>query len=252
MDNILILDTETTSLDRPYCYNLGYLIVSPDNQILCQHDFVIAQVWDNLPLFASAYYADKRPLYVNAMRGRKAEKIKWGFAMQQLKRDIKQFKVTSCYAYNSSFDDKTIQFNCDWFHTQNAIETIPIFDIRAYAHQWICDDKYLAFCEQQQLLTESGNYSTTAESVYRYITADADFEEAHTALADSIIENSILQYCFRKGATPATEYKIVYSFPRISTKPFKIKVDGQIIYDGEYIKKYVRNDTYSFTTPSRE
>jgi hypothetical protein len=37
--------------------------------------------------------------------------------------------------------------------------------------------------------------------------------------------------------------------PRPQTKPFIIKVDNEVIYEGEYVKKYVRNDTYNFTTP---
>ena len=148
--NYLVLDTETTNLEKCYCYNLGYTIISPEGETLASRDFVITQIWDNLPLFASAYYADKRPIYVKAMRAHKAEKIKWGYAMQEMKRDIKKFNVSSCYAYNSPFDDKVIQFNCDWFHTQNAIETIPIFDIRGYAHHFICNDEYFAFSTMEK------------------------------------------------------------------------------------------------------
>ena len=185
---------------------------------------------------------------MKAMRARKAEKIKWGYAMQEMKRDIKKFNVSSCYAYNSPFDDKVIQFNCDWFHTQNAIETIPIFDIRGYAHHFICNDEYFAFCEQNQRFTDSGNYSTTAETMFQYITQNPDFIEDHTALSDSLIEAQILLKCIAAGASPATEYEVIRTFPRITQTPFKVKVDGQIIYDGEYIRKYIRNNVYSFTT----
>ena len=247
--NYLVLDSETTNLEpKPFCYNLGYTIISPEGETLTNRDFVITQIWDNLPLFASAYYADKRPVYVKAMRARKAEKIKWGYAMQEMKRDIKKFNVSSCYAYNSPFDDKVIQFNCDWFHTQNAIETIPIFDIRGYAHHFICNDEYFAFCEQNQRFTDSGNYSTTAETMFQYITQNPDFIEDHTALSDSLIEAQILLKCIAAGASPAMEYEVIRTFPRITQTPFKVKVDGQIIYDGEYIRKYIRNNVYSFTT----
>ena len=47
--NYLVLDTETTNLDRPYCYNLGYTIISPEGKTLTNRDFVITQIWDNLP-----------------------------------------------------------------------------------------------------------------------------------------------------------------------------------------------------------
>lgn len=248
--NHLILDTETTSIDpsRSFTYNIGLCVVNDAGEVLEARDFVIAQVWDNLPLFQSAYYADKRPIYVKAMRARKAEKIKYGFAMQEMKRIIKRHDIQACYAYNSPFDDAVIQFNCDWFHTQNAIETIPIFDIRGYAHHFICNDDFFAFCEQNQRFTDSGNYSTTAETMFQYITGNPEFVEDHTALSDSLIEAQILLKCIAAGASPATEYEVVRTFPRITQTPFKIKVDGQIIYDGEYIRKYMRNNVYSFTT----
>ena len=31
-------------------------------------------------------------------------------------------------------------------------------------------------------------------------------------------------------------------------KPFTVKVNGKVIYEGKYVKKYARNDTYNFTT----
>lgn len=250
--NILILDTETTAIEpnKCFCYNLGMVIHNTEtNSTLEAKDFVITQVWDNLPLFESAYYKDKRPLYVSAMRARKARKEKWGYVCQEMKRDIKKYNVQSCYAYNSPFDDNVISFNCNWFHTQNPIETIPIFDIRGYAHKWLCDEEYFAYCEANSLFTESGNYSTTAEAVTRYIRQDNTFMEEHTALSDSIIETEILMECLRRGGELATEYPVVRSFPRLTRTPFTIKVNKEIIYQGEYVKKYIRNNTYSFTTP---
>lgn len=250
MPNIMVLDTETTSLEKPFCYNLGYAIYNTDEaEYLDVQDFVIAQVWDNLPLFESAYYKEKRPLYVAAMRAHKAEKIKWGYAMQEMKRAIKKYNVTSCYAYNSPFDDKVITFNCDWYHCQNPLDNLPIFDIRGYAHQFICGtNDYKQYCEENQLFTDSGNYSTTAEAVTRYLMNDNTFNEEHIALSDSLIETDILNECRNRGAELATNYTVVRSFPRIVKHPFTIKVDKEVIYQGEYLKKYVRSDTYSFTT----
>ena len=73
MNPICIFDTETTSLDNPFCYNIGYIIVDIENDnTLVRRDFVVEQVWHNLPLLESAYYAKKRPLYVNRMRARLA------------------------------------------------------------------------------------------------------------------------------------------------------------------------------------
>ena len=92
--NIMVFDTETISVGKPYCYNIGYVIYDTDGkQIVCKRDFVVEQVWNNRPLFDTAYYADKRPIYVNRMRGRQTEMSKYGFIQSQMIRDIKNSKV---------------------------------------------------------------------------------------------------------------------------------------------------------------
>ena len=90
--NIMIFDTETTNLEKPFCYNVGYCIYDTDTDTtLVKKDFVIEQIWSNLPLFSSAYYADKRPLYINRMRARKVFLKKFGHVTREMINDIKNF-----------------------------------------------------------------------------------------------------------------------------------------------------------------
>ena len=52
---ICVFDTETTSLDKPFCYNIGYVIIDSESwATLCRRSYVVEQVWHNLPLFSSA------------------------------------------------------------------------------------------------------------------------------------------------------------------------------------------------------
>lgn len=212
--SIVVFDTETTSLDRPFCYNIGYVIVSEKGEELLRRDYVVEQVWHNLPLFLSAYYADKRPLYVDRMKARKVVMDKFGYICAQMRRDFKNFSVNSAYAYNSAFDEKVFSFNCDWFKCINPFDEIPVFDIRGYVHNFIVNEEYKDFCEKNSLFTESGNYSTTAEAVMRYLTGEADFIEEHTALSDSLIESNILFHCIDSGAQLASEYPVLRSITR--------------------------------------
>lgn len=246
----LILDTETTSLDKPFCYDLGYCILDTEKMLFVEEKhFVVEQNWHNLPLFESAYYKEKRPQYIQLMRQHKAIMDKWGYIMRELARDIKKYNITDAYAYNSQFDDKVITFNCDWFKCNNPLETIAIHDIWGYASQYITNmPEYRAFCEQHELFTETGNYSGSAESVYRFIKNFPAFEERHMGLYDVQIETAILIACVDGGAEWDKDYKVNKILPRIIEKPFTIKIDGQIVYNGNYIKKYVRNNLYSFTT----
>ncbi|MDD4876560.1 MAG: hypothetical protein PHQ86_05495 [Dehalococcoidales bacterium] len=198
--NVCVFDTETTSLDKPFCYNIGYEIFNTDSGVsLTAKDFVVEQIWHNLPLFQSAYYADKREIYVARMKARQTIMDKFGYITQEMARDFKKLEVVGSYAFNSDFDERVFNYNCDWFKVINPFDNIPIFDIRGYVHQFISNQpEYLDFCEKHELFTESKNYSTTAEAVYRYLTNDIEFAEEHTALADSKIEAFILAHCVKE------------------------------------------------------
>ena len=246
--NIMIFDTETTSLDKPFCYNIGYQIVSTSNgEVLAARDFVVEQVWHNLPLFSSAYYADKRPIYVNRMRSRAVIMDKFGYICRQMIRDIKQYEVAHAYAYNSPFDEKVFNFNCDWYKCSNPFDTVQIHDIRGYAHQFIVDEKYIAYCEEHNLFTESGNYSSTAEAVYRYISGKDDFDEEHTALSDSVIETEILFYAMRAGADISIDEKVYRSIERKVEKTLHIRTPEQTDYYFNYEKIRINREKTEIT-----
>ena len=249
--NFIVLDTETTDLMKCFCYDCGWIILNDKGNVLQRRHFVIEQVWHNLPLFESAYYKDKRPLYVQLMRKHEAVMDKWGYVMRQLASDIRKYEVQDAYAYNSEFDDKVFTWNCDWFKTNNPLDTIAIHDIWGYACEFITSKlEYQAFCEKYERFTDTGNYKQSAEVVYQFITNNPEFIEQHMGVMDSDIESSILLHCVHvEGAKWATDYKVKKVLPRPQIKPFIIKVDNEVIYEGEYVKKYVRNDTYNFTTP---
>lgn len=250
MDYVIIFDTETTSLEKPFCYDIGYTIMDTETfEIIKQEHYVIEQVWHNLPLFESAYYKDKRPLYISLMRAKKATLEKFGYVTQKLTRDIANYNISNAYAYNSDFDEKVFNFNCDWFKCINPFDNVAIHDIWGYASQYITNtNEYLKFCEVNQLFTDTGNYKGSAEAVYRFLTNDPTFNEQHMGLYDSQIEGIILAECINRNATWHNDYKVNKTLPRLQVKPFTIKVNNEIIYQNKYVKKYCRNDTYSFTT----
>ena len=208
--NVIVFDTETTSLEKPFCYNIGYDIMDTDSGLLIvRRDFVVEQIWHNLPLFSTAYYAEKRSLYVSAMKGRRATLDKWGYIMRIIARDIKDYDIKSAYAYNSPFDEKVLDYNNDWYKTINPFDTVPIYDIRGYAVRFLVDDAYKLFCEQHSYFTDTGNYSTTAEVVYRYLSGNTD--------------------------------------PREQIRNFSVKKDGEIVYTTECRKITISKDKQTIT-----
>lgn len=222
---IMVFDTETTSLEKPFVYNIGYIIYDTETQeILIKRDFVVEQIWHNRELFTTAYYSNKREGYISAMRGGKCKMKKLGHITQIMQQDIKAFEVVSAYAYNSPFDDNVFAFNSEWFKIINPFDDIPIYDIRGYAHRVIVfTTEYQKFCDDNEYYTESQNYSTTAETVYRFLTQDCEFEEAHTALADSEIELEILLHCISNGCQWNKAYKVYRSIKRDVQKHLEVK-----------------------------
>lgn len=233
--NAIVFDTETVSLEKPFCYNIGYTIVEVESgKKLLKRDYVVEQVWHNPMLFITAYYADKRDIYVKAMRSRKTLMAKYGYICQTMIRDFIKFDVVGAYAYNSPFDDKVFAYNSDWFKCNNPFDNLPIFDIRGYVHHFMIDDNFKAFCEEHGYFTDSGNYSTTAETVYRYLTGNTEFVEDHTALSDSEIEAEILLECIKRGAAINTEYEVKRSIKREVEKTLTVKDK----YDQEFEFEY--------------
>ena len=245
--NIIVLDTETTSLDKPFCYNVGYVIANSDTmEVYVEKDFVVEQIWHNPPLFSTAYYANKRPLYVKELRAKRTVLKKWGYIMQEMKRDIAKYNVEIAYAYNSPFDDKVFDYNCKWFRTYNPLDTIPIYDIRAYAIKAYVDDDYKTWCNDNGYYTDSGNYSTTAENMYRYL-FDENFEEAHTALADSKIELDILLGAKNEGVDITIDEKPPRSVEREVTKTLTIKNGSTELFSVNYKKITISKDKQTIT-----
>ena len=190
----IVLDTETISLEKPFVYDLGYVIVNDNGDIIAKKSYVISQVWNNKELFATAYYADKKPLYYARLKSGYSKKVGWGHAMRYLANDIKKYGITEVYAYNSKFDSRALNFMCAWYKVVNGLGGIEIQDIMNFIKPITKSQDFVNFCESNGYMT---NHKTPqpqkkAETLYRYLTNNVDYEEEHTGLEDSLIELQIL------------------------------------------------------------
>ena len=57
------------------------------------------------------------------------------------------------------------------------------------------NDSYGEFCYENGYLTTRGCRRYTAEIIYRWLSGEAEFVEAHTGLEDVKIERQIFEYC---------------------------------------------------------
>lgn len=243
--NIVVFDTETTSIEKPFCYNIGYVIYDTETQTtLLKREYVVEQVWHNPMLFTTAYYADKKAIYIERMRARKIPLEKYGYVTQQMARDFKAYEVKYAYCY-TPFDIRVFTYNCDWFKCINPFDNIPIYDIRGFVHHSIAkEEAFLTFCEENALFTECGHYSTTAETLFKYITNNLDFMEEHTALADAEIELKILTACVNNAEYPLSyekDYKAKTSIYRNIERTLTIVDTEGVTHNFPYIKKLNKN-----------
>lgn len=244
--NILIFDTETTDITKPFCYNLGYTVKDTETkETLIKRDFVIEQIWSNKPLFESAYYAEKRQLYVSKMRGKTARLLKWGYAIGYMIQDIKNFDIENFYAYNSDFDTRVFDFNAEWYKTRNPLDYGKTFDIWGYTSELILQglaSEYVDFVKANNLFTDSGNISNNADTWGKYFYG-IEWNEEHTALADSEIESKILFYAIDNGLELNTSYKVNKIIPCDNVKTLTVDCNGEKTLF-EYITKreYKKNE----------
>ena len=243
MINVVVFDTETIDIEHPFCYNIGYKIADVESgNTLLEREFIVKQVWENRMLFSTAYYSDKKSLYREKMRNKEIIKERFETICDQMIKDFECYNVALAFAYNSEFDERVFEFNCEWLKANNPFDNILVKDIMCFVHRFIAfREDYQAFCDKHSLYTESGNYSTSAESVFRYILQDTEFIEEHTALADSRIEFEILRICIVEfGANVFENYKRYSSIPRKIPKTLLVvDTDGN-----EHTFNYIKRRNY--------
>ena len=190
----LVLDTETISLDKQFIYDLGYTIADNNGNIVLKKSYVITQIFNNKELFMTGYYSNKRPLYEERLKSGYSKKVGWGNAVRYLANDIKKYGITEIYAYNSRFDVRAFAFMCTWHGCVNPLGDKEVLDIMDFIKPITNTKEYVDFCKSNGFMTKhkTPRPQQKAETLYRYLTDNVDYEEEHTGLEDSLIELEIL------------------------------------------------------------
>ncbi len=233
--NILVIDTETVSINKPYCYDIGFLVYDTEqDRIIEKGSYIVEQIWHNRPLFSTAYYESKRQKYIGQLRGRQAALKKYGYIMQNIGYIIKKYNIQSVYAYNCTFDKRVFDFNSGYYNCKNPLDSLQWYDIQGYTNI-IPSEEYAEFCISNNLYTDSLKYfSTTAEVMYKFISDNTEFIEDHTGLQDCLIELEILKYCINLGLSYECN---IQSKLRFSDKATILKLDGKEILLKSCVRK---------------
>lgn len=199
----LFVDCETAgTLEEPIVYNLGAHMLDGEDPI----NVIMNETFFDHDLMNTAYYANKRPIYVDqlwdseifaedfwAVRAKICEKVKAANGRIQI------------YAHNAAFDVRALNNTCRVLSGGKVKYFFPygteICDTLKMARQVLGNmPTYRKFCEENGYMTKhkTPRPRFTAEVIYRFITKDPDFAEAHRGLEDVLIEQEIYRYIMRQ------------------------------------------------------
>ena len=227
------------AIAKPLVYDAGWTICDRAGNIHERKQFLIAETFSVPSVFNTAYYKEKRPIYLEMLKRGEIVILPWNDVMDIFMADLE--KVDAVGAFNSMFDFKKaipftelyinmlyspdfykweeIQYNScrriayekankngnpdfDAEHFSFRGRIYDLFDLWGLATTHLLNNStYKQKCLENEMLTASGIYfKTSAESSYRYLCNKYDFDEAHTALDDAEIESFILHKIAQKHA----------------------------------------------------
>lgn len=206
MEKYIMLDTETTnSLDDPICYDVGFAVVDKEGSIYETHSFVVAEVFLNEELMASAYFIEKVPQYWEDIKNGTRKLAKFNTIRKVLAETMKKYNTNIVIAHNARFDYRSTAKTQRYLTKSKYRYFLPygteVWDTLKMAREVLKNDvDYDNFCYNNNYVTKRGCKRYTAEILYRFFTGDNDFVESHTGLEDVSIEKVIFAECMARGA----------------------------------------------------
>lgn len=227
---------QTVAIAKPLVYDLGWKVIDRKGNVYARKNYLITEIFSVPHIFNTAYYASKRPIYLDKLRKKEIILADWQTATDELEKDLKA--CNSVGAYNSMFDfKKAIPFTEEYisalyspnYHKwekeqKEKIDFIiahpryenkkgfngkvfsfrgndyELFDLWGLSCKHLLDnDDFRQFCADNNYHTSSKKFfSTTAETSYRFLMNDTEFIESHTAIDDVDIETEIFKKIIEK------------------------------------------------------
>ena len=228
---------KNVAIAKPLIYDLGWKIIDKKGRVYSRKNFLISEIFSVPSIFDTAYYASKRPLYLEKLEKGEIILTDWKTASAEFVADMEYVEAVG--AYNSMFDfKKAIPFTelyinqlyspnfHKWLKFQNECcerivnktviskekefehdvfrfrgKSYPLFDLWGLSCEYLLNnDDYKKACLLNGWQTESGKYfKTSAETTYRFISGKVDFDEAHTAIDDADIESEIFALIVKRA-----------------------------------------------------
>lgn len=210
----MMIDTETANTQRidgklfmkdAQVYDVGIAIVDRYGRIYVRFSIVVTDTFDYLTeAMQSAYYANKLPQYYAQLES--GERVRMSlYEVRKLVCELmEEYNVRAVIAHNARFDYNALNATQRYTTKSKYRYFFPrgteIWDTMKMAQDvFTVRPTYKRFCEAHGYMTKhkTPRPQVTAEVVYRYLTNNPDFVEAHTGLEDVEIETAIFSACMR-------------------------------------------------------
>ena len=172
-------------------YNLGCVIHDKDGNIFATTSMLVMEHYNDIN--KDEYLKNNFHIYEERLNNGTMSAVATERDAIEIVRNLcKFYNVKYVQAYNSVFDfEKTI--------CRELLNDFEFIDIYLMALQTITHLKsYKKFCIENGLKSSTGkSCATSAESVYAFITNNANYVEEHTALSDAMIEKDIFVRCYK-------------------------------------------------------
>lgn len=227
---LMVLDIETAnSTEQGLAYDIGFAVADRKGKIYEAHSLMIAEMfYGENELMQSAYYAKKLPQYWKQLLDGQREMVSILTAKRIVAKVMQEYGIKDVYAYNAYFDTSNLNWTIRYLTKSKYRWFFPYGTkyhcIWNMACQTILSQKrFLKFAKENDLVSARGNISTSAETAFKYLTKNADFEEAHTGLEDVKIETQILVKCYAQHKKMDTSInRRCWTIPQQKAKAFAL------------------------------
>jgi len=210
--NSLVIDNETVNDinkgEKNYPYDISIMVIDSEGKILFKYTLVISEIYEDEIKMSSAFYGNKRPFYDDMLdilsdtkdaNKKYFKEVSMDYAITFIERVIKKYKCKYLYAFNVSFDFKSIMYLHELAKRKSkTFHKLTLIDIRIMFLRMLVDfpkfrKQYFRFCKKHNFLTEKGFIKTDVETIMRFYKKNPNFKEKHNGLDDLKQEIKIRQ-----------------------------------------------------------
>lgn len=205
VEKFIVLDTETTNdIECPLTYDIGFAVIDKFGTVYEKHSFVVADIFLDKELMASAYFFEKIPMYWEQIKNGERTLTSFFNIRKILAKVMAEYNIDTVIAHNARFDYISTATTQRYLTKSKYRYFFPygtkVWDTLKMARETFKDDeKYCEFCTENNYKTSNNSNRYTAEILYRFLTDDNSFIESHTGLEDVLIEKEIFVECVRRN-----------------------------------------------------